>query len=223
VSNDFVLDKTGFPMIWVHELNAYIHFLPVTKVQFEYFICDQPRRRFDEDWYNMVIDHNPRVAPQSIDRDNYAQAFMTAIIPDEVRLFTDWCGSNYSIPTREQWFTAYTVLEGKSAIAIDDNWISTLELRERAVTVVQRLEREMTMLLPQSTDRKLADQMMMRGGIFEWVLDERERPPWVGMGKPHSSFVPGFFSLERGNPTFRPRNPETDRLFQIGFRLLKKV
>ncbi len=223
MSNDFIIDKTGFPMVWINDLNAYIHFLPVTKVQFEYFICDEPRRRFDEEWYNMVIDHNPRVTPHSIRSDNYAQAFMTAVTPDEVQLFTDWCGSSYSFPTREQWFTAYKALEGKPAITIDDHWISTHRVRERAGIILQRLDREMSALLSRSTERKLADQTMMRGGIFEWVFDERERPPWVGMGKPHSSFVSGFFSLEQGTPTFKPRNPETDRLFQIGFRLLKKA
>jgi hypothetical protein len=114
-------------------------------------------------------------------------------------------------------------MQERPAMAIDDNLVSELELRERAATVLQRLDQEMNTLLPRASERKVVDQMMMRGGIFEWVIDEKERPPWVGMGKPHTSFVPGFFNLRTGNPTFRPRNPETDRLFQIGFRLLKKV
>lgn len=220
---NLILDRTGFPMIWVDALNAYIHFMPVTKIQFEYFICHKPRRRFDEEWYNIVMDHNPRVAPQSIGREDYAEAFMTAITPDEVQLYADWCGRDYSIPTRDQWFRAYTAMQERPPIAVYDSLVSELELRERAATVLQCLDREMAMLSPRAQERNLADQMMMRGGIFEWAIDERERPPWVGMGKPHSSFVPGFFDLSRGNPTFRPRHPETDRLFQIGFRLLKKA
>jgi len=35
----FEFDKTGFPMVRVDEVNAYVHWLPVTKIQFETFYC----------------------------------------------------------------------------------------------------------------------------------------------------------------------------------------
>src|SRR5262245_13463491 len=96
----FVNDRSGAPMIRVASIGAYVHWLPVTKLQFEYFLCDQPGNRFDQKWYDDVLkvhkQNEPsgtgpaRVSPAMVRRDNYYRALLTGIRPTEIAPFISW-------------------------------------------------------------------------------------------------------------------------------------
>ena len=87
-----ILDRTGFPMIWVECLRAHIHFLPVTKIQFEYFLCDCEESRYDSDFYLKMLEKNPRETPGQLTPDTYCRAFATGVSPDASQAFMRWSG-----------------------------------------------------------------------------------------------------------------------------------
>ena len=44
-------DRTGFPMVWIEPIEAWMHVLPFTKIQLEYFLVDTNKTHFDHKWY----------------------------------------------------------------------------------------------------------------------------------------------------------------------------
>src|SRR5438128_864257 len=118
-----VLDPTGFPMIWVKDLGAHLHFLPVTKYQFEHFLCERFSAAFDQGWYAQLLALNGRVSPRRIEAGNYWKAFLTGALPAEAATFAEWCGEAdaggkavYQVPTPEEWFKAYQAFAGVKAV-----------------------------------------------------------------------------------------------------------
>src|SRR4051794_29027663 len=109
-------DRTGFPMLHLPELNGYLHWLPVTKIQFEYFICDEPDDHFGEQWYAEIRRQNPRVSPNDVRAENYWHAFLTGITPQEARRFARWSGADYALPTLDEWCTAWQTLKRYGAV-----------------------------------------------------------------------------------------------------------
>jgi len=215
----FELDRAGFPMVWVDAINAYVHWIPVTKVQFEYFLCAVPDSHFDAGWYDEILYLNPRVAPNEIRADNYWNAFLTGVMPSEVQRYARWCGDEYTVPTLNDWFAAYTALKAlppEPLSAFD----SMGEVRERVRTVLTRLDSASRIALKEAGyERTLADQMLMRMGVMEWVECRGRHFQWGGMGETFSSFYGGLFTPDHGQPHV-PNNPETERLHAYGFRLI---
>ena len=79
----FILDKAGFPMIWVDKpLSAYIHWLPVTKIQFELFMCDSPSSDLSDAWYREVLSLNPRVSPKNVTKKMVLKTVVNRIQSD---------------------------------------------------------------------------------------------------------------------------------------------
>ncbi|MDW8300071.1 MAG: hypothetical protein RML95_12130 [Anaerolineae bacterium] len=217
------LDRAGFPMLWLEPLGFYIHWLPITKIQFEYFLCSAPDARFDEAWYDEILELNPRLSPSQLRRDNYWRAFLTGIKPSEVQHFAQWCGENYEIPTLEDWFEAYKYLKSQAPASDSEMQQLLSELRnERARMILKKLETETQHAFRESQiQRTLADQMLMRLGAMEWVHTPNRRTNWGGMGQPHPLFFSMIFTPDNGNPSL-PNNPNEDRLYYYGFRLIKR-
>ncbi len=215
----FKLDRSGFPMVWVDAIKAYMHWIPITKIQFEYFLCAAPDSHFDADWYEEVLSLNPRVTPKGIGAKNYWNAFLTGITSSEVQRFARWCGDRYTIPTLEDWFTAYKALKMLSPEppgVVD----SMGKVRERVRTVLTRLySMSPTVLAEVGYEQTLADQMYMRMGVMEWVEGGAQGPQWGGMGETFPSFHGSLFSPDYGQP-HAPNNPDEDRLYYYGFRLI---
>lgn len=214
-----VYDKTGFPMIWVNEIGAYVHWLPVTKVQFEYFLCDTPGAQFDEQWYNVILGLNGRVTPRRATRNDYWQLFLTGVLPSEAGRFAEWCGDDYRLPTLEEWNRMFRA--GKALPSIDDLFLGE-GLNERARTIVTKLD-EITKGIYRSNmrQRSLADQMLMRLGVMEWVNYENRGQRWGGMGQTDSNFQSMMRTPDAGTPEM-PKEPEQHRLKYYGFRLLRR-
>lgn len=215
----FKLDRTGFPLIWVDAINGYMHWLPVTKIQFEYFLCAVPDSQFDANWYEEVLKRNPRVTPKSISASNYWQAFITAVLPDEAKRFARWLGDGYSVPTLSEWYKAYQYLKGQSPVSIET--VTGIEgIRERTRTLISRLDSA-----PGATMNKLgyernrAYQMLMRQGVMEWVDCTGQRFEWGGLGESATKLGGGLFTPEQGQPSV-PNKPNEVRLREYGLRLV---
>ena len=227
----FILDRAGGPMIWVPPLKAYLHLLPVTKLQFERFLAEQPGGSFDFKWYDAVLgldaEKTGRVAPHAVKAGNYWQAFLTGIRPDEARVYAQWCeedgGDEYAVPTQVEWWTAYEYLKQQDALPDVPRPFQNLALSSRMSELIERLEivnGKLPKLVPDS--RKLAEQMYLRNGILEWVAcSTLGKPEWGGFGQPAASFLGTMYSLERGTPNFQ-RDALATRTAGYGFRLLRR-
>lgn len=220
---EIVLDRTGFPMVRVVALDAYVHWLPVTKIQFEYFMAATSDGLFDSRWYDEILDLNPRITPAAVRQTNYWQAFLTGITPTEALKFAHWCGAEYALPTLDEWNAAYREL--KELPDFELNLLDGLgDLSARARTLLTQLNstgRIVTEQIGGYNPRTLADQMLMRLGVMEWVECTTQRVRWGGMGITHPAFYGALQTPDQGQPML-PINPETNRLRHFGFRLIKR-
>lgn len=212
-------ERTHFPMIWVDAIDAYLQWLPVTKVQFEYFLCEVNDSQFDEGWYDEILSLNSRISPGAIRPSNYWRALMTGILPSEAQRFARWCGPDYALPTLEEWMVAYRALQQKPLVDIQAI-LSLTKLNPRARVLVQRLDSAPQQALTQLRyNRTPAEQMLLRLGVLEWVECRSQAKAWGGIGETNTSFHSALFSPEAGQPRL-PRDPESERLYYYGFRLL---
>lgn len=214
----FRIDKTGFPMLWVDAIDAYLHWMPVTKIQFETFLCAAPDSHFDADWYEEILSLNPRVSPNQIRLNNYWRAFLSGIKPSEAQRFARWNGEGYQIPTLQEWFEAYQSL--KKFPPETEPFVQMGEVKER----VEKLLRQLNDISSQVTREvgytsTLADQMFMRMGVMEWIEGQNQQYQWGGMGETYPKFHGILFTPDHGQPRL-PNNPEEYRLPYYGFRLL---
>ena len=81
----FELDRYGFPTIHIPlaDTDVHVHFLPVTRSQFEFYLADHPSPGMDMEWYDARLKDHPRVDPGSVDEKNYAGLFTTGLRPFE--------------------------------------------------------------------------------------------------------------------------------------------
>lgn len=216
------IDKMGFPMIKVESIKAYIHFYPVTKIQFEYFLTSMTAADFDETWYNEILQMNPRVSPSQLNEDNYWQAFITGVLPKEAKRFAEWCGQNFAIPTLKQWCDAYNELKEKLYIPIDD-LIKVTNPPTRIKTLMTHLDDAPKHKMNRLGIKPTLDyQMLLRRGVLEWVDDsDAPRNHWGGMGQVNRDFYQLPTDPDACEPT-QPRNAETARAFYYGFRLIMR-
>ncbi|MEN1680456.1 MAG: hypothetical protein AAGJ46_12760 [Planctomycetota bacterium] len=225
-----VLDRVGFPLIQVEPLGGYLSFLPITKYQFEYYICDPSAgRNFGEQWYASATRTNRRRPAAALTIEDYWNAFMTSVTPAECRQFAEWYADDESqlcdLPTDNEWRAAYEHLASKPTI--DPAAITGLpDVNPRARQLVTRLttlrsQQPLTAassLAPPTAATKeadsLADQMLMRRGVFEWV---RLADGWGGRGQPPASIGGGGIAPHNGSPR-QPTSDENQPYY--GFRLL---
>jgi hypothetical protein len=212
-------DPAGFPMIQV-EPRMFVHWLPVTKIQFEHFLCDAHDRSFDAGWYDRVLELNPRVTPKKITRENYWNAFMSGLLPTEAQRFAFWCGDGYRLPSAAEWARIYQFFSAQPAMELDR--VKGLnDLPTRIGDLVQHTEAAGSDAARQlGYERRLADQMLMRLGVLEWV-SAQER--WGAMGEPFPDLCGNLLAPEIGEPVFPrqpPDHPEIARLPCFGFRLI---
>lgn len=211
-------DPTGFPMLWVEEIKAYVHWIPVTKIQFEFFMCDAPDNRFDATWYDTILQMNARISPGAIRLTNYWRIFLSGITPGEAQAFSRWCGEGYHLPTLNEWNTIYKTLSQEQPA--QNAIVSMGSLRPRISTLIDKLNQvSLQATAEYGYARTLADQMLMRLGVMEWVESDNLRYRWGGMGETYSSFHSSLFTPNNGQPQ-APNSPEEQRLHYYGLRLI---
>jgi formylglycine-generating enzyme required for sulfatase activity len=219
----FRADRTGFPMVYIDELDAYLHWVPVTKLQFEQYLCAEPEGQHNGPWYDQVLRLNPRVAPDRVGHGNYWQSFVTGVVPDEAQAFARWCGEGYSVPTLDEWFVAYSLLRALPPTSIqgpESFSRAGAQLSARAYTLLSRLEAASSRACVQvNYERTTAHQMFLRLGVMEWVELNDQRSRWGGMGETTAQFHGNLFTPDHKQPS-RPHQPESQRLHYFGFRLL---
>jgi hypothetical protein len=206
-------DPVGFPMLQV-EPDLYLHWLPITKIQFEYFLCDTYDRSFDIRWYEEVLRLNPRVTPAKISPANYWNAFLSGVLPAEAQRFAFWCGDGFRLPSGQEWARAYRILSSQPVLDLE----SVLgDLPPRLRELVLRTEEAASEAARRlGYRRSLADQLLMRLGFLEWVNAEER---WGAMGEPFPELCGTLTAPESGEPVY-PNRPDAVRLPCLGFRLV---
>lgn len=208
--DDVVLDPAGFPMVKIGVL--YIHWLPVTKIQIEYFLCSITDTSYDESWYDLLLDQNPRISPGDARADNYHKLFATGVIPRDVKRYITWCGRGFDLPSEDEWKKVFDMLSSQPIIESDFEQLVTHAKGERAQLLIRQLNQIVT------GNRKLADQMFMRNGVMEHVHTGTGNYGLMGQAAPGLVGNLSSPSLERA---LANRN-ENARLKHIGFRLVKR-
>ena len=218
-STDVLSDPTGFPMVWCEPLRVFVHWLPVTKIQFEHFLCAAPDAYFDAAWYETALGLNPRVSPRAVSMGNYWQALMTAVTPAEAQRFASWCGDGYRLPTAGEWTTAYRALRVRPAVDLAGSPL--LANREpRTQELLTRLDVAGRQAAARMNDSPaLATQMLLRYGAMEWVRSDNALSGWSAKGEPLPDFCA---NLERLEDVATPlaADATSQRLPAAGFRLV---
>lgn len=218
----FVLDRAGFPMLWIEDIGAYMHWLPVTKIQFETFMCSQPESSFDERWYDEILSLNKRISPTAVTARNYWQSFLTGLTPDEAQRYASWCGDDFSLPTKDDWYDAYKALQNVPAVQLDfADEMQNISPRARPLLKSLDSSNKNVAKRLNIADRTLALQMFMRYGVLEWVETPNMRSTWGGMGEPLRDFHNLVISVDRGQVN-NPINLE-NRMFYYGCRLIRRI
>ena len=225
VSNISV-DKANFPIIRIPSLHLEINWLPITKIQFEHFLCDTGL--YDNSWYQDKLNqYNDRVAPGSISRGNYWGVFMTGILPAEALRFAKWCGRGFDLPTAHEWKKVIEYFAGMSADKAYIEAITTApSVSERAKQLIERLEQVTNSDSQQlgSGGRLLCDQMLMRLGIMEYIYEDDQRNTFGGWGKPNRRFWGSMYDPLRDASYVRlGKRTEGIRMKQYGFRLIRRI
>lgn len=213
------LDPTGFPQIWVSEIGLYVHGLPVTKMQFEHFLCDATDGHFDSRWYDEILSLNPRVSARRIWSGNYWNVFLSGILPAEAERFAAWCGPGYRLLSTSEWHHLYRALENQSTATLrEPSLLANLAPHHREL--IAQVERAVEDACTQSGYQcRLVERTLMRLGLIEWTSLEGPNPNlWAGLGEPHPSFCGNLF-LPAQQDLIQPADAETHRLASFGFRL----
>lgn len=107
------LDPLDFPMIGLPKLGLAVHLLPVSKVQFEYFLGEAPdlRQQFDLNAYPQMTAINPRSSWRAA-TGRSERLFVTAILPTEVDAYARWLGRDFRMPTDMEWRAIDAALAG---------------------------------------------------------------------------------------------------------------
>lgn len=195
MTQKIVADRTGLPLIWIPSLNAFVNLFPVTKVSFEFFLCDRVvAQSFDASWYNKILQQNPREAVGEIRNENVEKAFITGVTPEEISKFCRWMGTNkYNcrIPTNEEWTEIYRYAASNAVLSLS----TVLD----SIAASARIEELIRNLLSASTQNPvptslfvgnpvrntapvatLASQMFLQNGIGEWVSAVNNNKACVG-------------------------------------------
>lgn len=212
-------DPTGFPLIWVPELGLYVHGLPVTKMQFEHFLCDATDGHFDSRWYDEIRRLNPRVSARRIWSGNYWNAFLSGILPAEAERFAAWCGPGYRLLQTTEWQHLYRTLEKQNGTSLEETGLLA-GLAPHHRELITQVEQAVEDACAQSGNLcRLTELTLMRMGLIEWTAIEGPNPNlWAGLGEPHPSFCGNLFTPAMGD-LIQPEDAETCRLASFGFRL----
>lgn len=215
----FVDPKTRFPLLEVPGQNFALFWLPVTKIQIEYFLSDTLDSQFDRTWYHARLRVNPRIMPEQLNAQNLLQAFLTHISFYEARVFSHWYGKHFDLPTEEEWHQAQWAFEQIAAHAEYVQQILQLPaLHPRARLLIQACENALPgyQRLRDPSERKLSHQLLLRAGILEYVYQDTLYDRCGACG---SSLQAGRNSTS-GQNTFQPlRNADIgDRMLNLGLR-----
>ena len=211
--------RTHFPLVEVPGQAFALFWLPLTKVQIEYFLSDTIDSQFDRAWYRERLRTNPRVASENLVAQNLMQAFITDITFYEARVFSQWHGRGYDLPTTEEWHQALHTFETVAAHPSFVEQIMALsDLHPRARLLVQACEKALPTYqrMRDLAERRLSHQLMMSTGILEYVYQDATHTRCEACG---SSLQVMRSGLPGQNTTMALQHPDQgDRMAALGVR-----
>lgn len=202
------IDASGYPLIFVEPLEAYIQLFPVTKPQFERFIASDAQRDLDDEWYEELLTLNPRASYTSSDIPERERLFMTGITPEEAAAFAHWLGRDYQMLTAQEWHTCYKWLADQASPSAPPDLSEPLS--QDALAIWNTISGQWLEWHRQSNLQELS---LMTQGILEWVVERPGR--YCGLGEPLASKF-----QRKANDPVRPMGKR--RLKNLGFRLLMR-
>jgi Sulfatase-modifying factor enzyme 1 len=221
----FSLDpRTHFPLIEVPGQDFALFWMPVTKVQIEYFLSETIDGQFDRVWYHERLRNNPRTIPEKLTAQNLLHAFLTHITLYEARMFCRWYGKDFDLPTAEEW---HRTLHAFDQFAADPAFVQQVlalpGIHPRARLLIQSCENALPgyQRLRDASERRLSHQLLLRSGMLEYVYQDPLHNLYGACG---SQFQARNYS-NAGQGTFLPlRHPDVgDRMSNLGLRpILRK-
>jgi hypothetical protein len=208
----WMLDRLGYPLIWVEPLAAFVQLFPVTKMQFEQYLAEAKPPQHSDAWYAALLALNPRAAPRNGACQYYERLFITGVLPDEASDFCRWIGANYRLLDIAQWRTCYHWLASQSSSSIPPALDHSITWSTRALW--ETIEAA-------TQPHSLLDLSLMAQGVIEWVAEPviGVGHEWAGLGKTRADFAPP--ALRRPIDPIRPIAGATpERLAAFGFRLI---
>ncbi|GCE08128.1 hypothetical protein [Dictyobacter aurantiacus] len=167
--------RTHFPLVDVPGQGFALFWLPITKIQIEYFLCETIDSRFDRAWYRERMRMNPRLTPEELVAQNFLCAFLTGITLSEARAVIHWYGRGFDLPTVEEWGRALQAFDQLEAHPAFIEQIMALPgLHPRARHLLESCEKILPAYqrLRDGTERRLSHQLMLRSGMLEYVYQD---------------------------------------------------
>lgn len=201
------VDASGYPLVFVEPLGAYVQLFPVAKPQFEKFIASGSQRGFGDEWYEDVLALNGRASYRDPEAPERARLFMTGVTADQALAFGRWMGRDYALLTAEEWRTCYEWFGGRPAPSAPPALGGRLS--QDALGLWEVVE---THWLEPRRPASLRELSLMTGGILEWVVELPGR--YYGVGEPAGLKMQRSF-----DQPVRPTGPGPRRHRHMGFRL----
>lgn len=206
------IDGKGFPMLKVDSLDYWIQAFPVTKLQYEQFLVSS--NKYGDNYYSELLKHNPRVSIKNITYKSYENVFITGVQLGEAKEFAAWLsgdGIEYMVPAITKWKEVYHQLIRHPRVNRPMNW---LELSSDAQDLWDQFYK-----LKQYSN--LAEQLLFKGGVLEWVFEDRVLDSeYGGMGRPRSKFS-SILRRPTDTPTCPIDQEKRITLKEYGFRLMR--
>jgi hypothetical protein len=178
-------DKIGYPMVWVPEIEAYVHLFSVTKVQFEQYLSQSGNSEQGDEWYSQLLELNPRGSATNHQFEQYEQMLLCGLMPQEAQAYARWNGPNYSLMTDKEWIAAYHRFDQVKSDSLPDG------LLHPAVRQLANIIQHMPSI------NSLMDLSLMQSGCLDWV-EKPDNPnrKFAALGKTR----PHFSSLRLRSP-----------------------
>jgi hypothetical protein len=203
-------NKTKFPLLSIPNVPFGVMWLPLTRIQLEFFLSDVNDVRYDSNWYqNVISKDNPRTSPNRVNNNNLRGVVTTNILLKEIQRIADWFGHHetqiYDLPTGKQWETIVGMCSELPAISLENIPADT---DPRARILLQRLQEI-------NQPNNLADQMLLGRYISEYVYRDDTRQTCQIVGRTVGGQI-DFTSLRS------PHDWEGDRQTRLSFRLIRQ-
>lgn len=197
-------DRANFPLIAVERAGVEVQLLPVTKLQFEQFVTETGE--VSQGQYQEMLALNPAASPDQFTVDEREQLFVTGILPEEALAFARWLGEGFDLPTVKEWRGIYAAL--RSVPPPRHNLLTDM-VTGAAGTILKKFSTQLNI-------RSMRDYALMRGGLVEWVRQDKEL---VGLGIPRPEFHPNLW--DPLTDVIKPIRLD-ERVPYFGFRLVRR-
>jgi hypothetical protein len=169
---------TGFPFIRMQTGGGAfdVLFIPVTKIQFERFICEQQGVMMTGERYKAMWVRNGRVAVPDVGVENYPGCLLTNVSTEEARRFASWMRSkdqatdtidSWRLPSDREWRAVYEAATAARPLEIGDLAAKCDERDQRIAMLMRRLLEAVALACEHNPSTSLADQMLLGRGCYE--------------------------------------------------------